>query len=78
MRDAYDALELAEVLFLIDPKCPLDLSTLRAGLTSLVAFAPRLPTQTYRSEDQIALQQFSTPVPLAWLASTAAALRPSI
>lgn len=76
LRDAYDALELAEVL-----------AMLRRGrdavedaygtLASLEAGCSALPTQSYRSERQIDLQQFSTPMPLAWLAARAAAIRPS-
>lgn len=77
MRDAYDALELAQVLFLLDPAGPIDLSSLTAGLASLQSLTECLPTQTYRSEDQVALQQFSTPLPLAWIASAAATLRPA-
>jgi len=37
----------------------------------------KLPTQTYRSETQIDLQQFSTPLALAWLAAKAARIVPS-
>ena len=37
---------------------------------------PWSPPQTRRSEEQIALQQFSTPLPLAYAALQAAAIRP--
>jgi len=77
MRDAYDALELAQVLFLTAADCPVDFASSGAGLAALESLARRLPTQSYRSEDQLSLQQFSTPMPLAWLAGVAAACRPS-
>jgi predicted RNA methylase len=72
MRQAYEALELAQVLFLREPGCPLLTGKRSDILSRLVAFAAALPVQGYRSEDQVALQQFSTPLPLAWLAGLAA------
>jgi len=68
MRDAYDALEAGQVLFLRDhPSSPLALSEPAAILKALVDLERGLPTQTYRSEHQVDLQQFSTPAALAWL-----------
>ncbi|WP_447725546.1 strawberry notch-like NTP hydrolase domain-containing protein [Sphingomonas koreensis] len=76
MRDAYDALELAQVLTLAAPGDGLPLpGDPYAALALLEGIARTLPTQTYRSERQIDLQQFSTPMPLAWLAARAAQLR---
>jgi predicted RNA methylase len=76
MRDAYDALELAQVLILLEsnrvPTVPVDPY---AALQSIEAISRMLPTQSYRSERQVDLQQFSTPMALAWLAARAAALR---
>ena len=72
MHDAYRALELAQVLYLTDPACPMDLQSPGDALSDLQAMAARLPTQSYRSEDQLALQQFSTPISIAWLAGLAA------
>jgi len=72
MRDAYDALELAQVLFLQDSDCPLLSGSPVEILAKLDAFAASLPVQSHRSEGQIALQQFSTPLALAWLAGRAA------
>lgn len=46
-----------------------------ASPEALTALARRLPTQTRRSEGQIRLQQFSTPLALAALAARAAELR---
>ena len=78
MRDAYDALETAQVLLalsldttLIDWTDPVRAWSARAAL------ACRLPTQTYRSERQVDLQQFSTPLSLAWMAACMAQLRES-
>jgi hypothetical protein len=72
MRQAYDALELAQVLYLLEPDCPLLAGTSGEILEKMQDFAGRLPVQSYRSESQIALQQFSTPFPLAYLAGLAA------
>ena len=44
------------------------------ALAQLIHAASMVPTQSKRSEDQVRLQQFSTPLPYAWLASHAAAL----
>lgn len=75
MRDGYDALEAAQVLLLLSPAGPLsDRDDLPVRLRALEDFALALPPQTYRSEQQVELQQFSTPLPLAWLASVAAAM----
>ncbi len=76
---AYEAYEAATVLFLgkyagaVNVKAALPASML-AALTSI---ATLFPTQTRRSQESDAFQQFSTPVPLASVASTAAALEPS-
>jgi hypothetical protein len=72
MRQAYDALELAQTLFLIDPSCPLLEGGARQILASLEGFAAALPVQSYRTEAQVLLQQFSTPPSLAFLAGLAA------
>ena len=77
MRDAYDAMEIAQILHM------------RAGDTlgcqtgdpagrfeTLDQLVSRLPTQSYRSERQVDLQQFSTPIHIAYLASCAAKIEP--
>jgi len=76
MRDAYDALEIAQVFLARSPDSnmvvwddPARAYGARDALSRL------LPTQTYRSERQVDLQQFSTPLPLAWLAAVAAQIR---
>ena len=45
-------------------------------LAMLEAVAALEPSHTRRSEDQVRLQQFSTPLPLAYAALQAAAIRP--
>ncbi|RYE97891.1 MAG: methylase, partial [Oxalobacteraceae bacterium] len=64
LRDAYDMLELAEVMHLAKADLPSAPGDCLAALTELVA---GLPTHTARSEEQIELQQFSTPAPIAYL-----------
>jgi hypothetical protein len=77
MRDAYDALETAQVLYISRPD-----TASRTPASPAEAFAAirrlqeRLPTQTFRSERQVAMQQFSTPLALGWLATLAARLQP--
>ena len=63
MRQAYDALELAQALFLLDADCPLAARERRARRwRGSSEFVGALPVQSYRSEAQVALQQFSTPL----------------
>ena len=81
-KDAYEAAEAAAVLFLqrygrgmrrnagAGPDGP------RRMLAMLDAVAALEPSHTKRSEDQVRLQQFSTPLPLAYAALQAAAIRP--
>ncbi len=76
MRDAYDALETAQVLLLADPQNPLLDGTPSDIFERLRLFERGLPTQTYRSEKQVDLQQFSTPITLAWLVARAARCGP--
>jgi hypothetical protein len=45
-----------------------------AALPMLAKIARLLPAHTHRSEESQALQQFSTPVPLGFVACTAAAV----
>ena len=81
-KDAYEAAEAAVVLFLkrygramrrqagAGPDGP------RRMLAMLDAVAALEPSHTKRSEQQVRLQQFSTPLPLAYAALRAAAVRP--
>jgi P-loop containing NTP hydrolase pore-1 len=83
-KDAYEALEAAQVMFL--RKCGSAMRT-RAGsaaapgsspgqamLGMLTRLAGRLPTQTRRSKESEHFQQFSTPIALGFAAAEAAAL----
>jgi predicted RNA methylase len=77
-RDAYDAVEAALVLQVrrIGPQvgrledAPAEICALLASLTELT------PTHARRSEEQVALDQFSTPPALAAIAVAAAQVRP--
>ncbi|MCY4488596.1 MAG: strawberry notch family protein, partial [Deltaproteobacteria bacterium] len=81
-KDAYEAAESAVVLFIrrhgramrrhagAGPDGP------GAMLKMLEAVAALEPSHTKRSEEQIRLQQFSTPLPLAYAVLRAAAIRP--
>lgn len=77
-RDAYDAVEAALVLQVrrLAPQvgrledAPAEICALLTALTELA------PTHTRRSEEQVALDQFSTPPALAAIAVAAAQVRP--
>ena len=78
-KDAYEALEAAQVLFL--RKFGRAMRT-RAGsaaamLEMLTRLAGRLASQTRRSEESEHLQQFSTPIALGFAAAEAAMLTPA-
>src|SRR3546814_427777 len=79
MRDAYDALEAAQVILLKSPGNWTGIALAGAdAFASLRRFERALPTQTYRSEHQVEMQQFSTPISLPWLSSQAARIPPSV
>jgi predicted RNA methylase len=76
---AYDACEAATVMLLRRHG-----AAMRAKATSPTAMLPMLvkimkllPTHTRRSEESESLQQFSTPIGLAFVASVAAAVKPT-
>ena len=75
-RAAYDCAEAGLLLALKrDPE--FDLSSREAVLRHIPCaedLLASMPTQTRRSEDQMRMQQFSTPVPLAMLMAAAADL----
>ena len=81
-KDAYEAAEAAAVLFLQrygrGMRCNAGAGAdgPRRMLAMLQAVAALEPSHTRRSEEQIRLQQFSTPLPLAYAALQAAAIRP--
>ena len=77
-RDAYDAAEAALVLFLQRWGRPMrrEAGSHQRMLAMLEMVAALEPSQTRRSEEQLRFQQFSTPLPLAYAALQAAAVRP--
>ena len=81
-KDAYEAVEAAAVLFLqrygrgMRRACGAGTDGPRRMLAMLEAVAALEPSHTRRSEEQVRLQQFSTPLPLAYAALQAAAIRP--
>ena len=81
-KDAYEAAEAAMVLFiqrygrLMRREAGARPGSAAAMLAMLETLAALEPSQTRRSEEQLALQQFSTPLPLAYAALQAAAIRP--
>src|SRR6185437_8466442 len=76
---AYDACEAATALFLRRHGAGMraKAASPTAMLSMLMKIASLLPTQTRRSEEGQSLQQFSTPIGLAYVASVAAAIRPA-
>ena len=81
-KDAYEAAEAAAVLFMqrygrgMRRTCGAGEDGPRRMLAMLEAVAALEPSHTRRSEEQVRLQQFSTPLPLAYAALQAAAVRP--
>ena len=81
-KDAYEAAEAAVVLFVqrygraMRKQAGAGSEGPRAMLRMLATIAALEPSHTKRSEEQIRLQQFSTPLPLAYAALRAAAIRP--
>lgn len=78
-KDAYEAAECAQVLFLqkFGPLMQRQAKTPTAFLAMLDRLVGLVPSHTRRSEDAQKLQQFSTPLPLAYVAAHAAGLRTS-
>jgi predicted RNA methylase len=76
---AYDACEAATVLFLRRHGAGMraKAASPAAMLSMLMRITALLPTQTRRSEESQSLQQFSTPIGLAYVASVAAAITPA-
>ncbi len=81
-KDAYEAAEVAVVLFVqrygrgMRRTCGAGADGPCRMLSMLEAVAALEPSHTRRSEEQVRLQQFSTPLPLAYAALQAAAIRP--
>src|SRR5579863_4718503 len=75
---AYEAGEAAQILFLrkFGPAMRTRAGSAAAFLAMLGKLAALAPSQTRRSEESQALQQFSTPIALGFAAATAAAITP--
>ncbi len=75
-KDAYEACEAVQVLFLRrhGPAMRACAGTPAALVAMLAKLAALVPTHTRRSEESEALQQFSTPIGLGFVASVAAAI----
>jgi predicted RNA methylase len=75
-KTAYDACEAAQVLFLrkFGPAMRARAGSAAALLGMLAKLAALLPSHTRRSEESQALQQFSTPITLGFVAATAATI----
>ena len=76
-KDAYEACEIAQLLFLRRFGPAMRAKPAAARLAMLAKVAALLPTHTRRSEESQALQQFSTPITLGLVAAAAAAINPS-
>ena len=77
-KGAYEACEAAQVLFLrkFGPAMRARAEAPTALLAMLAKLAALLPSQTRRSQESQALQQFSTPIGLGYVASVAAGITP--
>ncbi|MET3616022.1 putative RNA methylase [Rhizobium aquaticum] len=75
-KDAYEATEVAQVLFLrkFGAAIAARANAPKATLAMLTKVAGLIPTHTRRSEESQQLQQFSTPMPLAYVAARAAGI----
>jgi predicted RNA methylase len=75
-KDAYEATEVAQVLFLckFGAAVTARANAPQATLAMLAKVAALIPTHTRRSEESQRLQQFSTPMPLAYVATRTAGI----
>ncbi|MER9850006.1 hypothetical protein NKJ55_22235 [Mesorhizobium sp. M0106] len=75
-KDAYEALETAQVLFLrrFGPAILSRSTTPQATLAMIKRIAELLPTHTRRCDESQAMQQLSTPLPLAFVTAHAASI----
>ncbi len=78
-KTAYDACEAAQILFLrkFGPAMRERAASPSRFLAMLTKLAALVPSHTRRSQESQALQQFSTPIGLGFVASTAAAITPA-
>ena len=78
-KDAYEALESAQVLFIrrFGPAILSRSASPEAALAMMRRIADLVPTHTRRSYESQAMQQLSTPLPLAFVTAQAAAISSS-
>src|SRR5713101_1980382 len=78
-KTAYEACEAAQILFLrkFGPAMSERAASPSRFLAMLTKLTALLPSHTRRSEESQALQQFSTPIALGFVAGTAAAITPA-
>ncbi|WP_138506079.1 strawberry notch family protein [Nostoc sp. PA-18-2419] len=76
-KDAYEAVEVAQMLYLRQKGYKLLLESPLTVLLELEKLVALCPTQTRRSEESVQLQQFSTPLPLAYLVALAGQINSS-
>ena len=78
-KTAYDVCEIVQILFLrkFGSAIRARAASPAAELAMYTRIASLFPTHTRRSEESQALQQFSTPLPLAFVAAQAAAITPT-
>ncbi|MCO5066793.1 MAG: strawberry notch family protein [Rhizobiaceae bacterium] len=78
-KDAYEALEAAQVLFLrrYGPAILFRSTSRQATLAMMKRIADLVPTHTRRSDESQAMQQLSTPLPLSFVTAHAAAIAAS-
>jgi hypothetical protein len=69
-KDAYDAIEASVVMYIRANGT--NLLSQSNPLEAIGQIENKFPTHTHRSRESVAMQQFSTPLPLAYLASLAA------
>ena len=74
-KDAYEAVEVAQILYLRQKGYKLLLESPLTVLLELEKLVALCPTHTRRSEESVQLQQFSTPLPLAYLVAKAAFIK---
>ena len=75
-KDAYEALEVAQILFMrkFGPAILTRSASSQAALAIVTRIAQLAPTHTRRSDESQAMQQLSTPLPLAFVATRAAGI----
>jgi predicted RNA methylase len=78
-KDAYEALEAAQILFLrrYGSAIVSQSAAPQAALAMMKRIAELVPTHTRRSDESQAMQQLSTPLPLAFVTAYAAAISAS-